>query len=62
MKIFKKNRVGVEKTEIEQFKIKFPRDQERSYVLKADSQGRILEIKTDDPDIIKWLKSKGFNE
>ena len=61
MKIFKKNRIGDEKTEIEQFKIEFPRDKKLSYSLKADSQGRIIEIKTDDPVIIKWLKSNGFN-
>tara|TARA_B110001454_G_C12682475_1_gene418685 strand:- start:18 stop:215 length:198 start_codon:yes stop_codon:yes gene_type:complete len=51
------------KTERELFLEKFPKTldgNDKSYSMEYSIDGKILKIKTDDEDIIKWAKTKGI--
>jgi len=48
------------KTEIEKF-MEFVKDK-RHYSVGANGKGEITEVKTENQEIIAWLKEKGFKE
>ena len=46
-------------TEIMEFNAKF-KNKNKSYALRSDGTSNIIDVKTDDKEIIKWLKEHGF--
>jgi hypothetical protein len=48
-------------TEIMEFNAKF-KNAKKTYKMKSDGISNIIDVKTDDKEIIKWLKEHGFEE